>query len=152
MPTYPLGFHLNPLTNPWVKKLTQIHTLIEQKPTGFSGSGYPLISTLRSPLPAQLCLHLHLLYLRLNLRLCLSAYLVGAYSSGGSAFVCGTTSVRACLATYPSPASAAPASAPHSPPASPAALLLLIPAAWPVSPLPGGSAACSPALAYLFRH
>jgi hypothetical protein len=35
MPTFPLVFHLNPLTNPWVEKLTQTHTLIEQKPTGF---------------------------------------------------------------------------------------------------------------------
>jgi hypothetical protein len=35
MPTYPLSFHLNPLTNPWVEKLTQTHTLIEKKPTGF---------------------------------------------------------------------------------------------------------------------
>jgi hypothetical protein len=39
MPTYPLGFHLNPLTNPWVEKLTQTHTLIEQKPTGFRVAG-----------------------------------------------------------------------------------------------------------------
>jgi hypothetical protein len=37
MPTYPLGFHLNPLTNTWVEKLTQ--TLIEQKPTGFRVAG-----------------------------------------------------------------------------------------------------------------
>jgi hypothetical protein len=35
MPTNPLGFHLNPSTNLWVQKLTQTHTLIEQKPTGF---------------------------------------------------------------------------------------------------------------------
>jgi hypothetical protein len=35
MPTYLLGFHLNPLTNPWIDKLTQTHILIEQKPTGF---------------------------------------------------------------------------------------------------------------------
>jgi hypothetical protein len=34
-----LGFYLNPLTNPWVKKLTQTHTLIEQKPTGFRVAG-----------------------------------------------------------------------------------------------------------------
>jgi hypothetical protein len=34
-----LGFHLNPLTNPWVEKLTQTHTLIEQKPTGFRVAG-----------------------------------------------------------------------------------------------------------------
>jgi hypothetical protein len=39
MPTYPLGFYLNPLTNPWVEKLTQTHTLIEQKPTGFRVAG-----------------------------------------------------------------------------------------------------------------
>jgi hypothetical protein len=39
MPTYPLGFHLNPLTNPGVEKLTQTHTLIEQKPTGFQVAG-----------------------------------------------------------------------------------------------------------------
>jgi hypothetical protein len=39
MPTYPLGFHLNPLTNPWVEKLTQTRTLIEQKPTGFQVAG-----------------------------------------------------------------------------------------------------------------
>src|SRR5688572_7587953 len=39
MPTYPLGFHLNLLTNPWVEKLTQTHTLIEQKPTGFRVAG-----------------------------------------------------------------------------------------------------------------
>jgi hypothetical protein len=39
MPTYPLGFHLNPLTNPWVEKLTQTHTLIEQEPTGFRVAG-----------------------------------------------------------------------------------------------------------------
>jgi hypothetical protein len=30
---------LNPLTNPWVEKLTQTHTLIEQKPTGFRVAG-----------------------------------------------------------------------------------------------------------------
>jgi hypothetical protein len=39
MPTYPLGFHLNPLTNSWIEKLTQTHTLIEQKPTGFRVAG-----------------------------------------------------------------------------------------------------------------
>jgi hypothetical protein len=39
MPTYLLGFHLNPLTNPWIEKLTQTHTLIEQKPTGFRVAG-----------------------------------------------------------------------------------------------------------------
>jgi hypothetical protein len=39
MPTYPLGFYLNPLTNPWVEKLTQTHTLIEQKPIGFRVAG-----------------------------------------------------------------------------------------------------------------
>jgi hypothetical protein len=39
MPTYPLGFHLNPLTNPWVEKLTQTHTVIKQKPTGFRVAG-----------------------------------------------------------------------------------------------------------------
>jgi hypothetical protein len=39
MPTYPLGFHLNPLTNPWVEKLTQTHTLIEQKSIGFRVAG-----------------------------------------------------------------------------------------------------------------
>jgi hypothetical protein len=39
MPTYPLGFYLNPLTNPWVEKLTQTHTLIEQKPTRFQVAG-----------------------------------------------------------------------------------------------------------------
>jgi hypothetical protein len=39
MPAYPLGFHLNPLTNPWVEKLTQTHTLIEQKPTRFRVAG-----------------------------------------------------------------------------------------------------------------
>jgi hypothetical protein len=39
MPMNPLGFHLNPSTNPWVQKLTQTHTLIEQKPTGFRVAG-----------------------------------------------------------------------------------------------------------------
>jgi hypothetical protein len=39
MPTYPLGFHFNPLTNSWVQKLTQTHTIIEQKPTGFRVAG-----------------------------------------------------------------------------------------------------------------
>jgi hypothetical protein len=39
MPTYPLGFYLNPLTNPWVEKLTQTHILIEQKPIGFRVAG-----------------------------------------------------------------------------------------------------------------
>jgi hypothetical protein len=39
MPTYPLGFHLNPLTNPWVEKLTQTQTLIEQNPTAFRVAG-----------------------------------------------------------------------------------------------------------------
>jgi hypothetical protein len=34
-----VGFHLNPLTNPWVEKLTQTHTLIEQKPIGFRVAG-----------------------------------------------------------------------------------------------------------------
>lgn len=36
---YPLGSHLNPLTNPRVEKLTQTHTLIEQKPAGFRVAG-----------------------------------------------------------------------------------------------------------------
>jgi hypothetical protein len=39
MPTYPLGFYLNPLINPWVQKLTQTRTLIEQKPTEFRVAG-----------------------------------------------------------------------------------------------------------------
>jgi hypothetical protein len=51
MPTYPLGFHLNPLTNPWVEKLTQTHTLIEQKSTGFRVAGTIAIST---PAPLKL--------------------------------------------------------------------------------------------------
>jgi hypothetical protein len=37
MPTHPLGFHLNTLTNPWVEKLIQTHT--EQKPTKFRIAG-----------------------------------------------------------------------------------------------------------------
>jgi hypothetical protein len=43
MPTYPLDFHLNPLTNPWVEKLTQTYTIIE-KTHRVLGSGYPLLS------------------------------------------------------------------------------------------------------------
>jgi hypothetical protein len=47
MPTYPLGFHLNPLTNPWIEKLTQTHTLrasLEvQNPEGIQGAKIPFL-------------------------------------------------------------------------------------------------------------
>jgi hypothetical protein len=39
MPTFPLGFHLNLLTNPWIDKLVQTHVLMEQKTTGFQVAG-----------------------------------------------------------------------------------------------------------------
>jgi hypothetical protein len=35
----PIGFPFEPLTNPCVEKLTQTHTLVEQKPTGFRVAG-----------------------------------------------------------------------------------------------------------------